>query len=145
MLDGVPLDQLSIEGINDAPSLTVLAAVTFTTDLPPADTNPTGHRPVRTHWIPHRCSQSYSHWMRGGGVAFGHGMTFSNSRMSPTTTGHIQEGKRAGGRTTRHNRSSYHHCPHESFNDWGGRGYDDSVPGVVTKTALSGERTVFSI
>ena len=32
--------------------------------------------------------------------------------MSPTTTGHIQEGKRAGGRTTKHSRSSYHHCPH---------------------------------
>ena len=27
-------------------------------------------------------------------------------------TGHTQEGKRAGGRTTRYNRSSYHHCPH---------------------------------
>ncbi|CAN0440543.1 unnamed protein product [Ascophyllum nodosum] len=48
----------------------------------------------------------------GGGVAFGHGMTFSNSQMSPTTTGHIQEAKRARGRTTRHSRSSYHHCPH---------------------------------
>ena len=34
-------------------------------------------------------------------------MTFSNSQMSPTTTGHIQEGKRAGERTTRHSRSSY--------------------------------------
>ena len=44
MLDGVPLGQLGIEGINDAPSLTVLAAVTFTPDLPPADTNPAGHR-----------------------------------------------------------------------------------------------------
>ena len=37
----------------------------------------------------------------GGGVAFGHGMTFPNSQMSPTTTGHIQEGKRTGGRTSR--------------------------------------------
>ena len=43
----------------------------------------------------------------GGGVAFGHGMTFSNSQMSPTTTGHTQEGKRAGGRTTRHSKSSH--------------------------------------
>ena len=32
--------------------------------------------------------------------------------MSPTTTGHIQEGKRAGRRTIRHSRRSYHHCPH---------------------------------
>ena len=39
-------------------------------------------------------------------------MTFSNSQVSPTTTGHIQEGKRAGGRTTRHSRSSYHRCLH---------------------------------
>ena len=29
----------------------------------------------------------------------------------------------------------------ELFNDWGGRGYDDSVPGEVTKTAPSGDRT----
>ena len=27
------------------------------------------------------------------------------------------------------------------FNDWGGRGYDDSIPGEVTKTASSGDRT----
>ena len=26
------------------------------------------------------------------------------------------------------------------FNDWGGRGYDDFVPGEVTKTAHSGDR-----
>ena len=29
----------------------------------------------------------------------------------------------------------------ESFNDWGGRGYDDSVPGVVHETAPSEYRT----
>ena len=29
----------------------------------------------------------------------------------------------------------------EGFNDWGGRGYDDFVPGEVTKTAPSGNRT----
>ena len=29
----------------------------------------------------------------------------------------------------------------ECFNDWGGRGYDDSVPGEVTKTTPSGDRT----
>ena len=29
----------------------------------------------------------------------------------------------------------------ESLNDWEGRGYDDSVPGEVTKTAPSGDRT----
>ena len=28
----------------------------------------------------------------------------------------------------------------ELFNDWGGRGYDDSVPGEVPKTASSGDR-----
>ena len=32
----------------------------------------------------------------------------------------------------------------ESFNDWGGRGYDDSVPGEVTKTATSKDRTARS-
>ena len=46
MLDGVPLGQLGIEGVNnnDALFLTVLAAVAFTSDLPPTDTNPAGHR-----------------------------------------------------------------------------------------------------
>ena len=29
----------------------------------------------------------------------------------------------------------------ELFNDWGGRGYDDFVPGEVTKTAPSGDKT----
>ena len=29
----------------------------------------------------------------------------------------------------------------ECFNDWVGRGYDDSVPGDVTKTTPSGDRT----
>ena len=29
----------------------------------------------------------------------------------------------------------------EGFNDWGGQGYDDFVPGEVTKTAPSGDRT----
>ena len=32
----------------------------------------------------------------------------------------------------------------ELFNDWGGRGYDDSDPGEVTKTAPSGDRTTGS-
>ena len=46
MLDGVSLGQMGIEGIsnNNALPLTVLAAVTFTPDLPPVDTNPAGHR-----------------------------------------------------------------------------------------------------
>ena len=50
VLDGVPLGQLRIEGINNdnALPLTVLAAITFTPDLPPVDTNPVGHR-SRTH------------------------------------------------------------------------------------------------
>ena len=30
-------------------------------------------------------------------------------------------------------------CP--NVNDWGGRGYDDFVPGKVTKTASSGDET----
>ena len=30
----------------------------------------------------------------------------------------------------------------EGFNDWGGRGYEDFVPGEVTKTAPSGYRTI---
>ena len=29
----------------------------------------------------------------------------------------------------------------EGFNDWGGRGYDDFVPGEVTKTAPSRDET----
>ena len=29
----------------------------------------------------------------------------------------------------------------DSFNDWGRRGYDDSVPGGVNKTVPSGDRT----
>ena len=29
----------------------------------------------------------------------------------------------------------------EGFNDWGGRGYDDFVPGEVTKIAPSGDET----
>ena len=29
----------------------------------------------------------------------------------------------------------------ELFNDWEGRGYDDSVPGEVTKTPSFGDRT----
>ena len=52
--------------------------------------------------------------------------------------------------------SSLAHCLHQStliqqrhhsktknecFNDWGGRGYDDSVPGEVPKTPSSGGRT----
>ena len=32
-------------------------------------------------------------------------------------------------------------CIFERFNDWGGRGYDDFVPGEVTKTAPSGDET----
>ena len=37
-----------------------------------------------------------------------------------------------------------HQLTSESFNDWGGRGYDDSVPGVVTKTSPSEDRTARS-
>ena len=31
--------------------------------------------------------------------------------------------------------------PSEEFNDWGGRGYDDFVPGEVIKTAPFGDET----
>ena len=31
--------------------------------------------------------------------------------------------------------------PPELFSDWRGRGYDDFVPGEVTKTPSSGDRT----
>ena len=30
----------------------------------------------------------------------------------------------------------------EGFNDWGGRGYDDFVPGEVTRTAPFGDETI---
>ena len=30
----------------------------------------------------------------------------------------------------------------ELFNDWGGRGFGDSVPGEVPKTVPSGDRTI---
>ena len=32
----------------------------------------------------------------------------------------------------------------EGFNDWGGRGYDDFVPGEITKIVLSGDETTLS-
>ena len=46
VLDGTPLGLLVIEGINNnyALPLTVLAAVIFTPDFTPVDTNPVGHR-----------------------------------------------------------------------------------------------------
>ena len=33
----------------------------------------------------------------------------------------------------------------EGFNDWGGRGYDDFVPGEVTKTVPPRDRTTRSL
>ena len=36
------------------------------------------------------------------------------------------------------------HIGRELFNNWGGRGYDGSVPGEVTKTVPSGVRTTSS-
>ena len=47
--------------------------------------------------------------------------------------GHLL-GKSDGGSGRRGN-------PPEGFNDWGGRGYDDFVPGEVTKIAPSGDET----
>ena len=89
MLHGVPLDQLGLEGINnnDALSLTVLAAATFTPELPPSDTNPAGHRP-RAHSLNSAPILPKAIFIGcGGGVAFGHWMAFLNSQVSPTTTG----------------------------------------------------------
>ena len=89
VLDGVPLGQLGIEGINnnDALSLTVLAAVTFTPDLPPTDTNPAGHRP-RAHSLDFAPMLPKAVVIGSGErVAFGHWITFSNSQVSPTMTG----------------------------------------------------------
>ena len=37
--------------------------------------------------------------------------------------------------------SEYPSMTNEGFNDWGGRGYDDFVPGELTKTVPSGDRT----
>ena len=39
---------------------------------------------------------------------------FEFTKVSPTTTGHTQEGKRSGGTTTTHSRSSYHRVMLES-------------------------------
>ena len=60
VLDGTPLSQLGIEGINNnyALPLTVLAAVTFTPNLPAVDTNnQTDTDLAPTHWIPRRYYQ----------------------------------------------------------------------------------------
>ena len=48
MLDGIPLGQLGMEGTsnNNALPLTVVAAVTFTPNLPPVDINAVGLRPL---------------------------------------------------------------------------------------------------
>ena len=88
VLDGVPLGQIGIEGINNnnVLTLTVLAAVTFTLDLPPVDTNPVGHR-TRAHSLDCTPMLPKAVVIGCGGVAFGHWTTFSNSRVSPTTTG----------------------------------------------------------
>ena len=37
------------------------------------------------------------------------------------------------------------HLTIKCFNDWRGRGYDESVPGEVTKTTPSGDRTTSSL
>ena len=37
---------------------------------------------------------------------------------------------------------SSHIIAEEGFNDWGWRGYDDFVPGEVTKTAPSGDEII---
>ena len=106
MLDGVPLGQLCIEGINnnDALSLTIFAAVTFTPDLPRTDTNPTGHRP-RT------CSLDSAPMLLGGGSmrALDDMLEFTSVTDHDWTHPGRQTSWR---RTTRHSRRSYHHCPH---------------------------------
>ena len=37
-----------------------------------------------------------------------------------------------------------YYIPYKGFNDWGARGYDDFIPGEVTKTAPSGYETAWS-
>ena len=44
------------------------------------------------------------------------------------------------GSTTKNTRNESKYVG-EGFNDWGGQGYDDFVPGEVTKTAPSGDET----
>ena len=80
VLDGIPLDQLGIEGINNnnALPLTMLAAVTFTPDMSPVDTNPVGHR-SSAHSLesaPILPNAVVVGLGRGGGGAFGHWMAF---------------------------------------------------------------------
>ena len=75
VLHGMPLGQLGIDGINNnALPLTVLAAVTFTPDLPPFDTNPVGHKILRP-LIGFRTdtAKGCSHRMRGGELHSGTG------------------------------------------------------------------------
>ena len=68
VLDGVPLGQLGIEGINfnDALPFTVLAAVTFTPGLPPTDNNVAGYRPCAYSLDSASMLPRCSHRMRGG-------------------------------------------------------------------------------
>ena len=135
VLDGVPLGELGIEGINNnsALPLTILAAVTFTPDLPPVDTNPVGYRSransldsasILPKAVVIGCGVESSiraldaifeftgvtdhktNLSRRSGVRF-------LGEVSQTRSNHwenIQKDKRAGGRATRHGRSSHHHC-----------------------------------
>ena len=88
VVNGIPLGQLGIEGINnnDALPLTVLTAVTFTPDLTPVHTNPVGRR-SRAHSLDSALillKAVIIGWGEGGPIT--HWMTFSNSQVSPTTT-----------------------------------------------------------
>ena len=89
VLYGVPRGQMDIERINNNNTLplTVLAAVAFTPDLPPVDTNPLGYRP-RAHSLdsaPMLPKAVVIGWGGGGG----HSGTGKHFRIHgyPTTTG----------------------------------------------------------
>ena len=67
-------------------------------------------------------------------------MAMVAGRKPPASTPYLAQ-RRDGALSPTIGCSTRHWLDPESFNDWGGRGYDDSVPGVVIETAPSGDRT----
>ena len=53
----------------------------------------------------------------------------------------LRGGNRLAGGSLRTVAAIFFAYRNQEFNDWGGRGYDDFVPGEVTKTAPSGDET----
>ena len=66
--------------------------------------------------------------------ASAHAMAVAHAGSDQTRAGGGVRGRDGQGR-----RSGKRYDNGEGFNDWGGRGYDDFVPGEVTKTAPSGD------